>query len=67
MPKNLLDDEKLSKRIIISLRPRDKAALDAAAAQAGLAVGRIAREALLLGLGRLATRRRRRAKRDSGF
>ena len=58
MPRNLLDEERRDARLVVSLTRADKARLEGIAERAGLPVARVAREALLEGLGTVATRRR---------
>ena len=60
MARHLLDEERRDARLVVSLTRADKARLDGVAEQAGLPVARVAREALLEGLGAVATRRQSR-------
>ena len=59
MARHLLDEERRDARLVVNLTRADKARLDDVAEQSGLPVARVAREALLEGLGAVATRRRR--------
>ena len=56
--RRLTDEERLSSRVVVALTEEDRRRLGEVAARNNLPVARLAREALLTGLGVVATRRR---------